>query len=97
MSVIQGAIIQACYQSAAEGKALEKRISSVILNVYQSTGIEKEDGSTQSLENHATLDQIRWLSNKKFEKNYDVIAAWLWQKTTPRDPRSEESVSMCPV
>ena len=57
MSMIPGATIQACYQSAAGGKALEKRVSSVIL---------KEDGSKQSLENHAKLDEIRRLSNKKF-------------------------------
>ena len=43
MSVIPYATIHECYQSAAGGKALEKRVSSVILNVYQ---IEKEDGSS---------------------------------------------------
>ena len=52
MSVIPDATIQAGYQSAALGKDLEKRVSSV----YQSAGIEKEDGSRQSLENHAKLD-----------------------------------------
>ena len=40
MSVIPDATIQACYQSEAGGKALEKRVSSVILKVYQSAGIE---------------------------------------------------------
>ena len=72
MSVIPDATIQACYQNAAGGKALEKRVSSVILNRNQSTGIKKEDGSRHSLENHAKLDEIRWLSNKKLEESHDV-------------------------
>ena len=72
MSVISDATIQACYQSAAGGKASEKRVSSVILNVYQGPGIEKEDGSRRSLENHAKLDEIRRLSNKKFEESHGV-------------------------
>ena len=37
---------------------MERRVSTVILNVYQSTGIEKEDDSRQSLENHGKLDEI---------------------------------------
>ena len=45
MSLIPDATIQACYRSATGGKALEKGVSSVILNVYQSTGIEKADCS----------------------------------------------------
>ena len=72
MSVIPDATIQACYQNAEGSTALEKRVSSVILNVYQSTEIEKEDGSRQSLENHAKLDEIRRLSNKKLEESDDV-------------------------
>ena len=44
----------------------------VILNVYQSTGIEKEDDSRQSLENHGKLDEIRRFYNKKFEEGHDV-------------------------
>ena len=44
----------------------------VILNVFQSTGIEKEDDSRQSLENHRKLDEIRRFHNKKFEEGHDV-------------------------
>ena len=44
----------------------------VILNVYQSAGIEKEDDSRQSLENHGKLDEIRRFYNKKFEEGHDV-------------------------
>ena len=40
--------------------------------MYQSTGIEKEDGSRQSLESHRKLDEIRRFYNKKFEEKHDV-------------------------
>ena len=45
---------------------MERRISTVILKVYQSTGIEKKDGSRQSLESHGKLDEIRRFYNEKF-------------------------------
>ena len=51
---------------------MERRISTVILNVYKSTGIEKEDGSRQSLESHGKLDEIRRFYNKKFEEGHEV-------------------------
>ena len=51
---------------------MERRVSTIILNVYQSTGIEKEDGSRLSLENHRKLDEVRRFSNKKFEEEHDV-------------------------
>ena len=51
---------------------MERKVSAVILNVYQSTGIEKEDDSRQSLENHGKLDEIRRLYKKKFEEGHDV-------------------------
>ena len=51
---------------------MEWRISAVILNVYQSTGIEKEDGSRKSLESHKKLDEIRRFYNKKFKEGHDV-------------------------
>ena len=72
MSVMTESTIQACQQRAIGSKTLERRISAVILNVYQSTGIEKEDGSRQSLENHRKLDEIRRFYNKKFEEGHDV-------------------------
>ena len=50
----------------------ERKISAAILNEYQSTGIEKEDSSRQSLENHRKLDEIRRFHNKKFEEGHDV-------------------------
>ena len=53
-------------------KTTERRVSTVILNLYQSTGIEKEDDSRQSLENHGKLDKIRRFHNKKFEEGHDV-------------------------
>ena len=69
MSVIPDAKTQVCYQSATGGRALEKRVSSVILKLYQSTGIEKDDDSRQSLENHAKLDEIKQVSNKKCDES----------------------------
>ena len=51
---------------------MERRISTVILNVYQITGIEKEDSSRQSLESHGKIDEIRRFYNKKFEEGHDV-------------------------
>ena len=72
ISVIPDATIQACQRNATESRALEKIILSVILNINQSTGIEKDDDSRQSLENHAKIDEIRRFSNKKFDSCYDV-------------------------
>ena len=72
VSVMTDSTIQACQQRAIGSKTMERRISAVILNVYQSTGIEKEDGSRQSLENHRKLDEIRRFYNKKFEDGHDV-------------------------
>ena len=45
---------------------MERRASKIILNVYQSTVIEKEDDSRQS------LDEIRRFYNKKFDEGHDV-------------------------
>ena len=72
MSVMTDSTILACQQRAIGSKAMERRVSAVILNVYQSTGIEKEDGSRQSLESHRKLDEIRRFYNKKFEEKHDV-------------------------
>ena len=72
MFVMTDSIIQACQQKAMGSKTMERRISTVILNVYQSFRIEKEDGSRQSLENHGKLDEIQRFYNKKFEEGQDV-------------------------
>ena len=72
MSVMTDSTILACQQRAIGSKAVERRISAVILNVYQSTGIEKEDGSKQSLESHRKLGEIRRFYNKKFEEGHEV-------------------------
>ena len=72
MSMMTDSTIVACHQRAVGSKTLERRVSTVILNVYQSTGIEKEDGSRQSLESHRKLDEIRRFYNKKFEEKHDV-------------------------
>ena len=72
MSVMTDSTIQACQQRAIGSKTMERRISAVIVNVYQSTGIEKEDGSRQSLENRRRLDEILGFFKKKFEEGHDV-------------------------
>ena len=40
-SVIPDAVIRACYQKATKKRALENRVSSIILNVYQNAGLRK--------------------------------------------------------
>ena len=72
MSMMTDSTILACHQRAIGTKTVERRVSAVILNVYQSTGVEKEDGSRQSLENHRKLGEIRRFYNKKFEEKHDV-------------------------
>ena len=72
MSVITDTTVQICHQKAKGSKTKERRASTVILNVYQSTGIEKEESSRQSLEIHGKLDEIRSFYNTKFEEGHDV-------------------------
>ena len=72
LSVMTNSTVQACHQKAMGSKTMEGRVSTVILNVYQSTGIEKEDDSRQSQENHGKLDEIRRFHKKKFEEGHDV-------------------------
>ena len=72
MSVITDATVQMCHQNAMGSENMERRVSTVILNVYQSTGIEKEERSRRSLESHGKLDEIRRFYNKNFEEGHDV-------------------------
>ena len=72
MSVMTNSTVQVCHQKAMGSKTMEMRVSMVILDVYQSTGIEMEDDSRQSLENHGKLDEIRRFYNKKVEEGHDV-------------------------
>ena len=72
MSVMPDTTVQKCHQRAIGSKTMERRVTTVILNVYKSTGIAKRDGSRQSLENQRKLDLKRRFSNKKFGKNHDL-------------------------
>ena len=72
LSVMSDSTILACQQKAIRSKTVERRVSAVILNVYQSTGIEKEDGSRQFLESHRKIGEIRRFYNKKFEDKHDL-------------------------
>ena len=47
MSVMPDTTVQTCHQRAIGSKTMERRVATVILNVYQSTGIAKGDGSTR--------------------------------------------------
>ena len=64
--------VQACHQKAMGSKTMERRVSTIILNVYQSTGIENEDDSRQTLENQGKLEKIWRFYNKKLEDGHDV-------------------------
>ena len=94
MSVITDTTVQKCHQKSKGSKTLERRVSIVILNVYQSTGIEKEESSRQSLESHGKLDEIRRFYNKKFEQGMTYIVTWPELKNM-RNPQNEENVNMC--
>ena len=72
MSVMSDNTVQTCHQRAIGSITKERRVATVILNVYQSTGIAKGDGSRQSLENHEKLDEIRRFSNKNFVEDHDM-------------------------
>ena len=94
MSVMNNSTVQACHQRAMGSKTMERRVSTVILNVYQSTGIEKEDDTRQSLENHRKLDEIRRLHNKKFEEGHDVHCNLALAEGYAR-PNKRESINTC--
>ena len=66
MSVITDTTVQVCNHKAIGSKTMRRRVSTVILNVYQSTGIEKEESTRQSLESQGKLDEIRRFYKKKF-------------------------------
>ena len=94
MSVMTNSTVQACHKKAMVSKTMEIRVSTVILNVYQSTGIEKEDDSRQSLENHGKLDEIRRFRTKKFEEGYDVHRNLALAEDYSR-PNKRESINTC--
>ena len=72
MSVITDTTVQMCHQKAMASKTMERRVSTVILNVYQSTGIKNKESSRQSLESHRKLDKIQRIYNKEFEEGHDM-------------------------
>ena len=98
MSVMTDSTVQAFQQKAMGSKTMERRISTVILNVYQSTGIEKEDGSRQSLGNHGKVDEIRRFYNKTFEERHamhrNLASAEDYSKPNKRGEYQNVSVVM---
>ena len=70
--MITATTVQVCHQKAMGSKTKERRVCTVILNLYQSTGIGKEESSRQYLENHGKLEETRRFYNKIFEEGHDV-------------------------
>ena len=93
MSVKTDSTIQAFQQKAVGSKTMERRISTVILNVYQSTGIEKEDGFRQSLENHLNLMKYEDCTTRNSKRDMMCIVTWSRLKIT-RDPTNGENTNM---
>ena len=88
MSVKTNSTVQACHQKALRRKTMARRVSTIILNVYQCTGTEKEDDSRQSLENHGKLRTTR-----NSEKGMMCIVIWTRLRIT-RDPAIGENTNM---
>ena len=88
MSVMTNITVQACHQKAMGSKTMERRVSTVILNVYQSTGIEKEDDSMGNLMKYE--DSTR----RNLKRGMMCIATWPWLRIT-RDTIKRENISTC--
>ena len=88
MSVMTNSAVQACHQKAMGSKTMERKVSTVILNVYQSTGIEKGDDSRQSLESHGNEDS----TTRNLKRGMMCIATWPWLRIT-RDPIKRENIN----
>ena len=71
-SVMTNSTARASHQKAMGSKTMERRVSTILMNLYQSTVIKKEDDSRQSLENNGKLDEIRRFYNKKLDEGHDV-------------------------
>ena len=67
MSVMTNNSVQACHQKAMGSKTMEKRVSTVILKVYQSTGIE--ESSYFLLWNLRISSSFPWFSRDCFESS----------------------------
>ena len=92
--MITDTTVQMCHQKAKGSKTMEKRVSTVILNVYQRTGFKKEESSRQSLESHGKIDEIRRFYNKKFEEGHDLHRN-LARAKNMRNPQNVEYINMC--
>ena len=82
MSVMTDSTILACQQRATGSKSMETRVSAVILNVYQSTDIEKEDGSRQSLESHRLYMRYGDSTTRSSRRNMTCTVTWPRQEST---------------
>ena len=78
--MIPDAVIKTYSQSGTKNRALENRVSNIILSVYQNAGIEKDNDFSQSFEIHAKIVEIRRFSSKKFDSGHDVHRAMIEAK-----------------
>ena len=92
MSVMTDSTILACQQRAIGSKTVEKRVSAVILNGYQSTGIEKEDGSRQRV----TESKMRYdgFITRSLRSDMTYTVTWPRQGST-RSPTRRENICTC--
>ena len=93
MSVITDAAIQACNQKATKDKVLENWVSSVILNVYQSTNFEKEGHSSNLFRIMRRLTKSGGSRTRSLVAIMTYIVPWPIRRII-RSPRSAEIVSM---
>ena len=67
----------ACYQKATKNRALENRVSSINLNVYQNAGMEKDDDSRQSPGNLAKFMRSEGSRTRIFDSSHVVHRAMI--------------------
>ena len=70
-SVIPDHVIKAFLQNAMKGKTSEIKVLSIIFVVYPRLGVEKDDQSSDSLENRTKINEIRRFANERFDSQLD--------------------------
>ena len=55
-----------------KGKTSEIKVLSIIFVVYPRLGVEKDDQSSDSLENQTKINEIRRFANERFDSQLDT-------------------------
>ena len=71
VSFIPNSTIWTCHQTTSKKKAIKNKVSSVIVDVYQSEGTEKAEQTRKKLEKKSKIDEIRRFSSKKLDNSHD--------------------------